>query len=499
MDEPAHERSGAATAVLVTSLPAALAVLSRFPALHQPLDRDMAAHATVGWQLATGGLPYVDIVDNKQPLTYVVYALLDLLAPARTAALRLLAGLVAAATAAAVAWLTRTWLGTRRAVLAGSLTAVAGATSWVQGVDLNTEHLFALPGTVAVLVCLRHDRPTLRTAAAGGILVGLATLTKAPAALLALPCLVLLLVGRDGGGRSRHTAVFAGSAIATGLPVLATYAAAGHLRDLWFWNVTYNLRYAASPDLPWWRWLTVEGSTGTLVAVGASALVLLALPGSDLSRRRRFGLGAWLLAAWLAGEVGQRDFPHYFAPAVPAIAVALAGATLRTPTSVRASRPVRGVAWGLLGGVALAAVVDVGGQVGRSGDELADRLYRPTQTGPWLVQEEVGLAIAEMARPGDTLHVVGSEPGPYWYARLRPASPHFLDFAFAHVPGLADEVGAALRAAPPVFVVLPYDGVGWPEHLAHLADLPYHEVLRRGPVTVLELRRPPPATVSRGG
>jgi hypothetical protein len=221
-----------------------VAVVMHWPSLRQPLDRDMAAHATVGSLANQGLLPYRDIVDNKQPLPYLVFAAVDAVAPRRTAPLRLTAALVSAAAGISILLMTSRSVGQVAATGAGLLTVIIGVSRWVQGVDLNTEHLLVLTGTWAVLapVAFRRWRPISPVA---GVLLGVAGLTKAPGVLLAFPALWLLVAGRRDRNQSlRATAVafVAGAAIPVAA-VVAFYAAHGAVGDLLYWNVTYNLAY----------------------------------------------------------------------------------------------------------------------------------------------------------------------------------------------------------------------------------------------------------------
>jgi len=56
---------------------AAEAFLLRLPTLHQPLDRDLAAYATIGALMRDGFVPYRDVFDHKQPLVYAMYGAIE--------------------------------------------------------------------------------------------------------------------------------------------------------------------------------------------------------------------------------------------------------------------------------------------------------------------------------------------------------------------------------------------------------------------------------------
>ena len=130
------------------------ALVLRVPAYGLPLDRDAAVYQVIGRALRGGELPYVDLIDHKQPLVYPVYALIDLVAPGSVAAPRVVSALVSAVAAVLVFWLLR---GGARGATAAALVVVIGASRYVQGFDLNTEHLLLVTGTLPIV--LARPRP----------------------------------------------------------------------------------------------------------------------------------------------------------------------------------------------------------------------------------------------------------------------------------------------------------------------------------------------------
>src|SRR3954452_16592476 len=122
---------------------AALAVVLRWPAYGMPWDRDASVYAVTGRGLALGDLPYRDLFDHKQPLIYPVYGVIDALGISP----RLVSALVSLLAAALV------FLIVRRP-LAPLLVVVLGASRFVHGFDLNTEHLLLVTGTLPIAVAL---------------------------------------------------------------------------------------------------------------------------------------------------------------------------------------------------------------------------------------------------------------------------------------------------------------------------------------------------------
>src|SRR6478735_1289571 len=159
---------------------AVLAVVLRWPAYGMPLDRDASVYTVIGRGLGWGDLPYRDLFDHKQPLIYPVYGLID----AFNVSPRLVSAVVSLIAAALVYAIVRR-------PLAPLLVVVLGASRFVHGFDLNTEHLLLVTGTLPIAVALLRPRWALLA----GLLFALALLTKAVAILL-LPALLIALPRR---------------------------------------------------------------------------------------------------------------------------------------------------------------------------------------------------------------------------------------------------------------------------------------------------------------
>ncbi len=389
------------------------ALALRVPAYGLPLDRDAAVYQVVGRALRGGELPYVDLIDHKQPLVYPLYALIDLLAPGSVAAPRVVSALVCAIAAFLVFVLLREGA---RGATAAALVVVIGSSRYVQGFDLNTEHLLLVTGTLPIFVALKWPR----LAFVVGVLCGVAVLTKAVAILLVPAALVPL-------ARSLWPRFALGLAVPL-LAVALLYVT--HLGDLWEWNVAYNADYASELGLgDRLERLRGQGASMLLIAVSAvTAAVLWVKRGDTLTST----LGLWLLGAVLGALAGGYAYAHYF---VPIIVPAAAVIALALPD--RPAVPIAVVALGVL-----ALLV--------TNRSLASRTYGGN-VAVWEATEPVGAAIRERARPGDTMFVAGSEAGFYWQARVEPASRLLFDSILAFRPELTPD----LCARPPRFLVLP--------------------------------------------
>lgn len=460
-----------------------LAWLLRLPALDMPLNRDEAVYAVIGDQGGPGLLPYRDLFDHKQPLVYPVYWALAQLAPLKLGAIRLAAALAGGLAGAALFLALRRRIGGPRAGAAAAMAVLVGTSTFVEGYDLNTEHLLVLTGSAAVLGALALERsPDRRVPMAVGLLAGLAVCTKAVFALTVPVLLIPLLAGRAARGLAPAGTVarFAAAAAAVPLLAFAGFAAAGAAGDFWAANVTYNRAYVEASPGP----LAFPGRLGPIWALCAAALVagavrLVRAGGRDVLAWTLLG---WLVAAFVGAKLSGYNFPHYYAPCVPpAVALLwLPGARGRRWTSLAATA------------VAIALAVpfarSVGLAFGETGAELSARQYGAGYAGVWGMQHAVGRMLAGRARPGDRLFVAGAEPGFYWTSRLRPATRYLYDYTRGFRSDWSAEIRRGVCERPPRFVIL-----SEPAYPVACLDLGLYEQLLvagrpEATVTVLERR-----------
>ena len=492
--DPGPRRRPDAARLAAVVLPAAVAVAARWPSLHQPLDRDTAAYATIGSSIWKGVLPYRDLFDHKQPLVYPVYAAIDLLGT-RTSSVRLAAMAVAALTAVSVAVLGRRLLGPGRALLAGCMVAVVGAMPEVEGFDLNTEHLLAPLTAGAVLVAVRFRRRPWAPAVAG-LLLGLALVTKVVAVFVA-PAVLLPLVWLPMARPQlvRRLVVFGGAAAAPALVVVAVYAAAGGLDALVEANITYNRVYVASQQPELGRFLRLRPTFVAALVVAGAVAGALRLASERDDRPGVAALMLWLAGAWVGAKFGGRDFPHYFAPVVaPAIVLVLVPLGVRPLAAFRAAAPaVLAVQLVVLGWCVRTVPGDLAKLFSRSPQEVALLVFGD-QARTWAEYEPVGARLRATERPGDTLFVAGAEPGFYWFSGATVAGRYPYDYPLLVDPARLPAFQEDLCREPPTRVLLPY-GADWPPYLAVLDPSAYRPEFVAGTVHVFraEPGRPCPS------
>lgn len=460
-----------------------LNVLIRLPALHQPLDRDMTAYATIGQQIGNGLVPYRDLFDHKQPLIYPVYWLLSMLSAHSTELIRVAAALFAGVAAAALFYLLskdNDWVAPAATAL---LATFAGASTFVEGVDLNTEHLLVLTGAIAVMVPLGFANSSWSwLPLATGVLVGLAVLSKASGLFVAPAALVPLLMTRHLREQSAFsTIVRFGLGIGTLLLLaLLVFTSLGALNELYEANVAYNRAYVAvSPHSSLAEWVDFPPLIRTFVALALVGFLLRIGMDGKIDTISLTAI-AWLIGAGLGAELSNRPYPHYFAPMIIPIALTLSLPFLRPPPRDRRIAIAGGVA------LAMAAVpflINLAGMRGKTPVALAERMYGP-QAQIWATQQEAGDFLRARADPNDRLMVAGAEPGFYWTSELRPASYYIYDYPIQFDPEFVSRVERDL-SDPPRFVVLPYGQ--WPPYMASLQTQSYSLIHTIGSVQILEL------------
>jgi hypothetical protein len=448
-------------------------------------DRDAATYATIGEHLSWQVFPYTGFFDIKQPLAYPPYAVLDALWPANMNALRITSGVLAGLTAWIVFAALRPLAGTWRAALGAAIALIAGASTYVEGGDLNIEQLVLPLATAAVLVPLAFA-PRARwwwLPVAAGVLAGLAALTKASLALGVVAGLLPLLAHRAVRGQStaRTVALYAAGVLAPVACVVLFYAARGAFGDLFEATVTANRRYTQiTPGAERWDRFWSHGELWLLMGAGILAGVTRLLARRDLAA---LTILLWLAGLLVAAFIPGPAFPHYFVPMVPAAACLLAlGPSLPARLGRRAV-----VAFTIV----LAAVAvfpfareDVRAYEGPNGSVLY-RVYGHDHVDLWANATKAGLFLRERARPGDRLHVGESTPQAYWYSRIRPATRVVIEDVARMKPELLGEVQRGLCRYPPKFVVLPF--TNWPAHLTCLPDeVGYREIMRAGTVVVVQ-------------
>ncbi|MCW5827781.1 MAG: hypothetical protein KIT79_00555 [Deltaproteobacteria bacterium] len=308
-------------------------VATRFPSMLAPLmDSDEAVRAVGARILLAGGVPYLDFIDNKPPLTWFLFALVG----GSVTGGRILAGLFS--------WLTALLVGEMLAGAAAGLKRLATvfyllfSAAWLDRhfLTANTEVFMNLPLAAALVLAVR-ERNGLKDAAANGLAVGalfaLAVLARPTAlfAALAVAGVWLVAAGLAGEGRLRIVIVRSAGAAAGGIGVLGLgyagfhLAGAGHEFLYWSFLSGGDIGATSNRGLDGFRRM----ATSLLPWVASAALLWAALVVSTAEILRRWHDSVrqpdrLLLAAvsWITivpCAFGGRWRGHYFLQFLPSL------------------------------------------------------------------------------------------------------------------------------------------------------------------------------------
>jgi 4-amino-4-deoxy-L-arabinose transferase-like glycosyltransferase len=495
-----------ARGVAPPAIAALVPILARIPQLRVPLIIDLPVYAVIGARIGHGDVPYQDLFDNKQPLIFSVFWFIDLIAPHSAFAIRLAGAIVAGLASLVIFVLLRDLLGVVRALAAALVSGITGASFVVEGLELNTEHLLALTGTAMVLFPLAHHRRlSPRRCFVGGVLAGLAIMTKAVAALMVPAALVpiLLVLDRDRAELARRMGFYAAGGAAVLVLTGLIFGVLGALDDLWYANVIYNLRYIGlAPPPSLLDYLSFPGEIQVLTAgaLGVGIVRLARTGGRDVFT---WSMILWIAGALIGAKQGRREFPHYYAPMIAPASILLC-APLRAVGEFRFSyRRTERNLFGFLQGrgarsltiasVALVTVaaaplaLDVARTFTRSSIENGRALWGGS-IDVTAGQADAGSWIRARAAPTDRLFVEGSSPAVYWGAGLEPATRYIYDFFVPEIePDFYQRLEANLRRSSPEWIVL-MDGPEWPDYINALPG--YQQATSFGTMIVLRRHAP---------
>lgn len=310
------------------------------------VDWDENTFALMGDSLLRGHLPYTELTDNKPPLIFVLFAVLQLLFGKSILAIRLAATVLTALTAWLCALVARRAFGAGRWSLLAILAVVTLASRNPGTGALMSEHLaMLLLAAACFLLTAERFRPWQGFLLS--LCAALAVLTRTnlayPALLLGGAALFLPLA--PGTKRIAFLAAFAAGAMLPLLLLLAAYR--HHLTELYQATVAGPLAYAggARPFTP--TWFRSAGALLdmcfrpamaplTLGFLAGAAMQLLGRAGQDRNRR----VAAVLVTGWLGTAAGVAAggalFTHYLLQLLPFMAPLLACALARTAGRSRA-------------------------------------------------------------------------------------------------------------------------------------------------------------------
>lgn len=297
-----------------------ISVLTRLPSLFvRVVDADEAVYANTARGILKGLVLYRDVIDQKPPLIYYLYALfLSMVNDLRF--VHVASIVVVWLTAIVVYRLVGRCFDRHSGVVAGIL--YAGFVSTV-GYASNTEIFMNLPLVLGIWLFFAKPQRMYMLVFAG-MFVGIASLIKQQAFVAMLPLCLMIVVTRLRKGLGRCLcelgALIAGAAIPFAL-VMLYFWRLGAAHDFVRWAYVYNMRYIAPES----GILLVLAKAALLAILPTLILWWYALKrigelrsgGEERDRGAMvFGL-LWLGASVYAVALGQRFYTHYFVQLIP--------------------------------------------------------------------------------------------------------------------------------------------------------------------------------------
>lgn len=476
----------------------ALGLAFRAGALDLPLDRDEGAYGYIGANLISGTVPYRDAFDHKPPGVYVFYAFASL-GPDKVASVRLAtAALFAVSLVLVFAIAARIY--DRTAGLVAALAWAALGNSFRLGAArANTEQIM-VPFLLLALWSFQQGlaKSSPRWLLASGFASGMAILIKQVAVLPALALLGLLILSAvQERNWHRSTVCIGAMAAGAALPILTTavyFGATGALDDLYVAVVDYNSAYVRT----YWEAGRARLANFDPLLTPWTYVALGSLFVYPFVERRNRGwhllILTWTFANLVGAKVGLRDFPHYFVPVLPGIAILAAA-----PVSFGVGRAVT-----LIGGApwlrpALAIAVAIGLFVWQadgyvdfyfksSPAEMAREEFGAHGEHVFARSEEVASYVRTSTEPDEAILVWASEAQIYFLAERVAASRYIYTSPFAYISGSRATVRSDLSSRQTRLVVTysedsPVSG-GRPYEL--LAEEGYVQTFQAGWLAVYE-------------
>ncbi len=424
--------------------------VTRITTLFIPLIDDEETFAVIGRILLHGGLPYIDVVDNKPPLLYYWYALwLGLFGDGNTLALHLIGMAWVGLTCFFIFFIGRRASNERAGYFAALAYAIFTTTFIPSYIALHASLILALPLTIGVWALIQwHDSNRPLWMMLSGLCCGAAVFFKFQA-IIQLPFVMWAIYYLYFRNLNRNLA----SLIFASLSFLAGVAAVGtvilgflhhhHILRA-FYDVTWHasMTYMKEGESAGDFWGRFAGHVGGYVAATFPLWIALGvlltrrfsryLSGTPYKRPMPTWIWGWFLFSVPAVFAGGRFYGHYFIQLLPPICIMAGVAFDRWWDRGRTHR------------VALAttlAVLAIGWMAPRIWfQEFADRFDIQNLR----VEQDVGRYIERHSPEGSTLFVWGVDPSIYFFANRAPAT-RFLwsDGLVGRLPGVIETQSGA--------------------------------------------------------
>lgn len=452
----------------------AVTFVLRVPNLFEPpWYDDEGIYAAIGHALLEGGTLYRDVLDNRPPGLYWLYAGMLAVSDYSIPFVKLTATAFLLGTQTILYVIARQFWTPKAGLFAAGLLGLLASLFILEGNTANSEIFMMLPTAVGMLLILKgRSFPA-------GVAFGLAFLIKQIAVVeLAVALLVVLRVN-PRPWRSAGLILF--GAAAPALVTLVYLMAVGTLSEFLFAGLGYYAGYVGRDARMPIEWFAVR----TVLVGAVTAWVLY--------RSRRGDAAFPLVALWTAFSFygalfTARPYPHYLLQAAPAFSLLIAG--LVHGRRIEWLPSLSRVRWAPVLAAAGAAALLIG------------TIYWPwpARLNPWritgyyenFVAYSLGLrgepayndffdrrvnrnlAVAEFlethAKPDDYLIVWGEEPWLYPLSGLRLGMPYSISYYAYEMPGGLRKVVESLRTNRPTYVVWTVNKPLFPDLKAELEN-----------------------------
>ena len=415
----------------------------RIPGLYQPiLDIDECAFAEFANKILEGYIPYIDVVDNKPPLTYYTIALIFLIfGKNNLPAVHLVTTLMVMATAFLVFVTGKELRGVKTGIISAIIFTALAHTYEPKYISTSGEALINLPLMLSSLIFIKYaelKRASIPAFIIAGLSLGIATLINYKAGILAavftLQGLLIrgLLVESPSRIRSllRELIRLSIIGLCTAAPIaviLVYFYYRGNLPDFLYWGFAYNFRYieTGAQTMPI---LKTMGRIGYFIfcTLPVWLLSVVYLKKSFLNRSREmlkgnstaqgyFFLLVWLAFSFYAATLGGRTYGHYFIQLIAPLAL-FGGLAY---DSIAMSGRVSKTFWGFL------AILTVLFFISRVDINTTYRLVNYPNWRSDINYRLVGEYIRENSAPDNSIYAWGYATPIYYYSDRR-CSARFL-------------------------------------------------------------------------
>jgi 4-amino-4-deoxy-L-arabinose transferase-like glycosyltransferase len=313
----------------------------RIPGLYQPiLDIDECAFAEFANKIIEGSIPYIDVVDNKPPLTYYTIAIIFLIfGKNNLLAVHLVTTFIVMATALMVYITGKEIQNEKIGIISALIFTALAHTYEPKYISTSGEALINLPLILSSFMFIKYQelkKAHIPAFMICGLSLGIATMINYKAGILAIVFSIqgLLIRGTLAKTPSRVRSLsnelirLSITGICTLIPItiiLAYFYHKGNLEEFLYWGFTYNFRYIETGSqampilktvgrigyfifctLPIWYLSLIYIKKGLLPSTREI------LQKSDSRGQSYFFLLLWLIFSFYAATLGGRTYGHYF-------------------------------------------------------------------------------------------------------------------------------------------------------------------------------------------